>query len=208
MSGAPVHHGPGDAGDNGASAVTPIKAPLRPDDEDERIAAVRRYGILGTAAGTAFDRITALAARLFDLPIAVISIVDTDRIWFKSHHGLPDVAEAPRDPGLCASAILQTGLWIVPDAAADPRTLAHPLVVGGAGVRFYAGVPLVTADGHHVGTLAVMGRQPRRVTLAEAATLQDLAALVMDELEVRLLARRAVATAMDASRATAERLAA
>ena len=169
---------------------------------------MRRYGILDTAPDRAFDRVTALAARLFDLPIAVISVVDTDRVWFKSHHGLPDIAETPRDEGLCASAILQTGPWIVPDAAADPRTLAHPLVAGASEVRFYAGVPLATADGHNLGTLAVMGRQPRQMTGVETVTLQDLAALVMDELEVRLLARRAIVTAMDASQATAERLAA
>ena len=188
--------------------MTTIKGPLLPEDEEERMAAVRRYGILDTAPDRAFDRITTLAARLFDLPTAVISIVDTDRIWFKSRHGLPDVSQTPRDPGLCASAILQTGPWIVTDASADPRTLAHPLVAGSSQVRFYAGVPLATADGHNLGTLAVMGGQPRQLTRAEAITLEDLAALVMDELEVRLLARRAVATAMDASRATAERLAA
>ncbi|MDQ6617379.1 MAG: SpoIIE family protein phosphatase [Actinomycetota bacterium] len=161
-------------------------------DESARLLVVRRYEILDTPPDGAFDRITALAARLFGVPIAIVSVVDTDRIWFKSHHGLPEVSEIGRDPGLCASVILQDGPVIVKDAAADHRTLANPLVAGSFGLRFYAGVPLTTHDGYNLGTLCVIDREPREVTATEMATLEDLAGLVMDQLELRLAARRTI----------------
>lgn len=162
-----------------------------PADEGERLAAVRRYDVLDTPPDGAFDRITALAARLLGVPIAIVSIVDTDRIWFKSHHGL-EVDQVGREPGLCASAILQGEPWVVTDAAEDPRTLANPLVAGESGLRFYAGVPLTTQDGYNLGTLCVIDRHPRRVSEEDLATMRDLAALVLDELELRLSARRTV----------------
>jgi sigma-B regulation protein RsbU (phosphoserine phosphatase) len=160
-------------------------------DEAQRLAAVRRYQVLDTPPDGAFERITALAARLFDVPIAIVSIVDADRIWFKSHHGL-DVEQIDREPGLCASAVLQDGPWLVNDASSDPRTLANPLVAGEMGLRFYAGVPLTTNDGFNLGTLCVIDQQPRELTDAEVASLSDLASVVMDELELRLAARRTV----------------
>ncbi|HUY62953.1 MAG TPA: SpoIIE family protein phosphatase [Acidimicrobiales bacterium] len=164
---------------------------LMPDNEDERLAAVNRYDILDTPPDGAFDRVTALAARLFDVPIAIVSIVDSDRIWFKSHHGL-DVEEIGRDPGLCASAILSDRPWLVADAKVDPRTLANPLVAGEFGLRFYAGAPLTTGDGFNLGTLCVIDHEPREVTDDEVANLSDLASVVMDELELRISARRTV----------------
>jgi sigma-B regulation protein RsbU (phosphoserine phosphatase) len=174
--------------------------------EELRIEAVRRYEILDTPPDGTFDRITALAARILDVPIAIVSVVDTDRIWFKSHHGLPDVEEVGRDPGLCASAILQSEPWIVADASIDPRTLANPLVSGELGLRFYAGVPLTTPDGFNLGTLCAIAREPREVTVADVANLEDLAALVVDELELRLRSRRLV-TAEAQLRREAEQLA-
>ncbi len=180
---------------------------LIPEDEEARIEVVRRYGVLDTPPESGFDRITALAARLFDVQIAVVSIVDTDRVWFKSNHGLPEFSETPRERGLCASAILHQGLWIVTDAVTDPGAVANVLVAGATKVRFYAGAPLATSDGYNLGVLSVMGRAPREVTPSEAAHLQDLAALVMDELEVRFLAQRAVNTAGEAFRIEADRLA-
>lgn len=163
-----------------------------PPNEAARLAAVRRYEILDTPPDGAFERITALAARLFNVPIAIVSVVDEDRIWFKSHYGL-DVEEIGRDPGLCASAILQNRPWIITDARRDPRALANPLVAGEFGLRFYAGAPLRTSDGYNLGTICVLDFEPRDVTADERATLEDLAALVMDELELRLASRRTVA---------------
>lgn len=159
--------------------------------EGERLDAVRRYDILDTPPDGAFDRITELAARLFAVPISIVSIVDTDRIWFKSHHGV-EAEEIPRDPGLCASAILADDIYVVEDALADPRTLANPLVAGSLGLRFYAAQPLVTAEGHRLGTLCIIDRQPRELSVEEAATLRTLAATVMDSLELRLAAIRVV----------------
>ncbi len=164
-------------------------APGEPEDEEGRIAAVRRYDVLDSPPAGAFERITALAARLFDVPISIISIVDHDRIWFKSHHGI-DATEIGRDPGLCASAICQVDPWLVNDAQVDVRTIDNPLVAGELGLRFYLGVPLTTVEGYNLGTLNVIDLQPREVTDDEIETLRDLAAVVVDELEVRLAVRK------------------
>jgi len=114
--------------------------------------------------------------------------VDHDRIWFKSHHGL-EASEIGRDPGLCASAILQEDLWVVENAPEDPRALANPLVAGEFGVRFYAGAPLTTRDGYNLGTLCILDFKPRVLNPGEAATLRDLAAVVVSDLEIRLESR-------------------
>ena len=159
------------------------------ENEPQRLEAVRRYEILDSPPDGGFDRITALAARLFDVPICIISIVDEDRIWFKSHHGI-DVEQIDREPGLCASAILHGEPWIVNDARTDPRTLANPLVCGELGLQFYAAIPLTTSDGYKLGTFNIIDTEPRELTDDETRTLEDLAAIVMDELELRLQARR------------------
>ena len=161
-----------------------------PKDEPQRMAAVRRYDILDTPPDGAFDRITAIAARRFDVPISIISIVDHDRIWFKSHHGVP-VEQIAREPGLCASAILSPEAHILTDAKADPRSLANPLVAGDFGLRFYAGVPLRTSDGYNLGTLCVIDKEARPIDQKEIDDLKDLASVVMDQMELRLSARQA-----------------
>ena len=158
-------------------------------DEVGRMEAVHRYQILDTPPDGAFDRITALAARLFAVPIAIVSVVDHDRIWFKSHHGV-EISQVDRDPGLCASAILQDDPWIIQDAMADPRALSNPLVAGELGLQFYAGVPLRTSDGYNLGTLCILDREPRTLSDHEIKTLEDLAAIVMHDLEQRLESRR------------------
>ncbi|MGQ2905945.1 MAG: sensor histidine kinase [Neoaquamicrobium sediminum] len=158
------------------------------------MSAVRRYDILETPPDGAFDRVTAIAARRFDAPIAIISIVDHDRIWFKSHHGL-SVEQIDRDPGLCASAILSPDPYILPDASIDPRSLTNPLVAGDFGLRFYAGVPLTTSDGFNLGTLCVIDKKPRTIDDDQIEDLKDLASVVMDQMELRLSARNALARA-------------
>ncbi|MDP9057566.1 MAG: GAF domain-containing protein [Pseudomonadota bacterium] len=162
-----------------------------PADETQRLAAVRRYDILDTPPDGAFDRITALAARRFGVPISIISIVDEDRIWFKSHHGVP-VEQIGRDPGLCASAILSNDPHILADASVDARSLSNPLVAGDFGLRFYAGVPLTTSDGHNLGTLCIIDKEARPIEQSQIEDLKDLAAIVMDQIEMQLSARRAV----------------
>ena len=163
-------------------------------NEHERMAAVKRYNILDTPADGAFDRVTAMAARRFGVPISIISIVDHDRIWFKSRYGL-NVEQIARDPGLCASAILRPEPHILPDATKDIRSLANPLVAGDFGLRFYAGVPLTTSDGYNLGTLCVIDKKPRPIDQAHIEDLKDLASMVMDQLEFRLSAIKALAQA-------------
>ena len=162
-----------------------------PENESERMEAVRRLQILDTPEDGSFDRITGLAARMLKAPIAIVSIVDHDRIWFKSHHGVP-VEQIDREPGLCASAILHGEPWIVGDARNDPRTLANPLVASDFGLQFYAGVPLMTKDGFGLGTLCVLDFEPREVSAEDIANLEDLAAVVMGQLELRLESRLAL----------------
>jgi two-component sensor histidine kinase len=165
-----------------------------PENELHRIAAVKRYDILDTPPDGAFDRITAIAARRFDVPISIISIVDHDRIWFKSHHGL-NVKQIGRDPGLCASAILSDMPHVLSDAARDPRSLANPLVAGEFGLRFYVGVPLRTHDGFNLGTLCVIDKEPRLINQKQLDDLSDLGSVVMDQMELRLSARQAIGQA-------------
>jgi hypothetical protein len=116
--------------------------------ETDRLRALTLYGVLDTARDKTFDRIARMAARCFAAPMATVSIVDTDRIWFKAAYGLHGVKQIGRDPGLCASAILDDVPYLVCDALADPRASNNPLVHGTLGIRFYAGAPIVTADGH------------------------------------------------------------
>jgi two-component sensor histidine kinase len=174
------------------SPVSTGNTAIIPPDEVERMRAVQRYDILDTPPDGAFDRVTALAARRFNVPISIVSIVDNDRIWFKSHHGLP-IRQIGRDPGLCASAILKTEPYVLENASVDPRSLANPLVAGDFGLRFYAGVPLRTSDGYNLGTLCVIDKEPRPIDQAQIDDLKDLASIVMDQMEVRLSARLAVA---------------
>jgi hypothetical protein len=152
--------------------------------EVNRLAALRRYDILDTPPDGAFDRLTSIAARLFNVPIAIVSLVDEDRIWFKSHHGL-ETQQIPRSPGLCASAIMSDGPYVLEDARSDPHALSNPLVAGDFGLRFYCGVPLTTPDGYGLGTLCVIDREPREVTPDELIILKDLAGIVIDEMELR-----------------------
>lgn len=170
--------------------------PLIPEDEELRLAAVNRYEILDSPPDGAFDRITDLAARIFQVPIATITVVDEDRVWFKSKHGI-DAEETGRDPGLCASAIIKFEPWVVNDALKDPRALENPLVRGGLGLRFYAGVPLTTGDGYNLGTLNIIDTEPRELTEDELLTLKQLAEIVVDELELRLAALRLFRAAED-----------
>jgi len=174
------------------------------ENESERLAALRRYDILDTPPDGAFDHITELAAGLFKVPIAIVSLVDQDRIWFKSHHGV-EAQRVERDDGLCASAILSSDVYYIRDAIKDARTLANPLVAGALGLRFYAAAPLRTHDGFNLGTLCVIDRKPRKLAPAEAKVLTKLAAIVMDQMELRLAARK-VAELEEVERRTGEQL--
>jgi GAF domain-containing protein len=159
---------------------------------DDRLAAVHRYEILDHPTDGAFDDVARMAALIFETPIATVSIVDHDRVWFAATHGLDGVAQIGAEPGLCASAILGDDPYIVGDAAVDPRTLDHPLVRGELGLRFYTAAPIVTSDGHRLGTVNVIDKQPREVTATQIALLTHLASVVATQLELRLAALHAV----------------
>ncbi|MEX3925391.1 PAS domain S-box protein [Paraburkholderia sp. BR10936] len=160
-----------------------ITAPL-PLDEDVRLRALRQLDILDTDPEEAFDRISRLAAFAFDMPIVLISLVDEDRQWFKSHHGLA-ACETPRSVSFCAHAVLSKCMLVVEDALDDERFLDNPLVTGAPNIRFYAGSPLCLADGQVVGTLCLIDEKPRTFDAAQAAMLADFAHLVERELELR-----------------------
>ncbi|WOD39420.1 PAS domain S-box protein [Nodosilinea sp. E11] len=165
-----------------------------PEDEAKRLAVVRRYQILDTPPEESFDRITAIAARLFQVPIALVSVVDGDRIWFKSRHGLA-LEHTGRDPTLDTPAILPSAVYVIPDACQVPLDQSHPLVQGEFGLRFYAAAPLISPEGYTLGTLSILDHHPRSLAADDAQTLADLAALVMDELTLRLSSLPPVAPA-------------
>ncbi|MEM9166461.1 MAG: PAS domain-containing protein [Planctomycetota bacterium] len=163
-------------------------APL-PDNEAARLEALRALRVLDTEPEEVFDEITALAADLMQTPVAVVSLVDSQRQWFKSCFGL-DASETSRDHAFCAHAILDTEPTLIEDASADPRTADNPLVTGEPGIRFYVGVPLRLSCGEVVGTLCVIGFEPRSADPAAVERLQGLARICARTLEMRRSAQR------------------
>lgn len=155
--------------------------------EKARIYTLYKYNVLDTPPDGSFDKMTQLAAKIFNVPIAIISLVDTDRIWFKSKYGL-DVQQIGRDPGLCASAILSDDVYLVEDARNDPRTLTNPLVAGDFGLQFYAAAPLHTHDGFNLGTFCILDKNKRYFNTEQQDTLKMFAEVVMESLELRLMA--------------------
>jgi len=152
--------------------------------ETERLATLRKYSVLDTPAEKDFDDLAALAAQICEAPIAMISLVDEDRQWFKATYGTP-LKETPRDISFCGHAIGQKGLFIVPDATRDERFVDNPLVLGDPGIRFYAGSPLTAPDGESVGMLCVIDRKPRQLTKDQEKYLAILSRHVMVQLELR-----------------------
>jgi diguanylate cyclase (GGDEF)-like protein/PAS domain S-box-containing protein len=166
--------------------MTPfVPAPL-PDRENERLQKLRDYGVLDTPAETEFDDFTALASQIVGTPIALISLLDEQRQWFKSRVGL-DVDATARDISFCGHAIHNDDLFVVEDAQTDQRFAGNPLVVGAPHIRFYAGCPLVTPDGFALGTLCVIDRQPRQLSAQAADTLRKLGRQLVNLLELRRL---------------------
>ncbi len=156
-----------------------IKAP-KPLDETERLAALHALNILDTSAEERFDRITRVASRMFDVPIAYVAMVDADRQWFKSTCGWA-ATQTPRDVSFCGHAILQKQPLIIPDALTDPRFADNPMVKNTPFVRFYAGHPVAT-EGHNVGTLCLVDRKPRSMGDKDLTLFHELAAMVEHEI--------------------------
>ena len=160
-----------------------MKAPL-PENETERLAALRGYQILDTQPDAEFDLLTALASQICATPIAMMSLVDKDRQWFKSKIGV-SISETRRDIAFCAHAILQRDVMEVDDASADKRFADNPLVTSSPHIRFYAGAPLVTKEGCALGVMCVLDRKPRKLSNEQRTWLSMLSQLAMAILDFR-----------------------
>ncbi len=158
--------------------------PPLPPDEPERLATLAQYDVLDTDPEQAYDDLTLLASHICQTPIALVSLVDTDRQWFKSRLGL-DVPETHRDVAFCAHAIVSQETMVVNDATTDERFANNPLVLGDPEIRFYAGAPLRVPGGQAIGTLCVIDRVPRELTAEQRAALEALSRQVVAQLELR-----------------------
>ena len=152
--------------------------------DQERLAALRSYRILDTPPEQIYDDITRIAEMICQTPIALMSLVDADRQWSKSAVGL-ETREAPISVSFCAHAIMETGVLVVPDTLRDDRFNNNPLVTGSPHIRFYAGAPIISQDGHPLGTVCVIDRRPRLLHRDQLQTLQALARQVVASLELR-----------------------
>ena len=166
-----------------------LAAPIPANDKD-RLAALRELLILDTPPEERFDKIVQFAAQEFDVPIALISLIDENRQWFKARVGL-DACETGRDVSFCAHAILQADIFVIPDARADERFADNPLVTAPPHVIFYAGAPLAMPNGYAVGTLCLIDHQPRILDATELAILSTLRDLLLEELSNREEAQHA-----------------
>lgn len=158
-----------------------MKTPDTPPDEQARLATLRSLGVLDSPPEERFDRLTRMAKRLFGVPIALISLVDANRQWFKSYLGI-NVNEMPRDTSFCGHAILGDTLFIIPDASTDERFADNPLVLNDPSIRFYAGCPFRAPNGHKLGTLCIIDHQPRHFKQDEFEALIDLTVMLEREL--------------------------
>lgn len=163
-----------------------MQAPALPHDEAARLDALQALGLLDSAGEERFDRYVRLAKALVGVPIATISLVDANRQWFKNRHGL-DACETPRNVAFCGHAILDRGVFYIPDAKADPRFADNPLVTAPPHIRFYAGCSLFVPGGHAVGTLCTIDREPRRMDAEQLLRLRDLADCLQRELATHTL---------------------
>lgn len=166
-----------------------MKVAPKPENEIERLAALTEAAVLDTPAETGFDDLTKLAARICNVPIALVSLIDTNRQWFKSKVGL-DATETPRDLAFCAHAILTDELFIIPDAFEDERFFDNPLVTSAPNVRFYVGAPLTSQDGFNVGTLCVIDHEPRHLNPEQLEALRGLARQAAAQIDLRRINQR------------------
>ena len=164
-----------------------MKTPDKPINETDRINTLRSLKILDTQAEERFDRLTRLAARMFDVPIALVSLIDEDRQWFKSATGL-DAAETHRDISFCGHAILGDEIFNIPDATQDERFADNPLVTMDPSIRLYVGCPLKAHDGAKLGTLCLIDQKPRELSKEDLQALRDLADMAEQELAASQLA--------------------
>jgi len=172
-------YGPGLPGERGFMMTPPL-----PSEEASRLEALRQYRVLDTPPEQAYDDIARLAGYICGTPIALVSLVDEARQWFKARVGL-SARETAREHAFCAHAILRRDLMVVEDASHDDRFADNPLVTGDPHIRFYAAAPLVNPAGHALGTLCVIDREPHHLSASQEEALQALARVVMQQLELK-----------------------
>jgi GAF domain-containing protein len=163
---------------------------LIPGNEQERLAELQKYEILDTPPEGAFNHIAQMAARMFEVPIALVSLVDAERVWFKANVGMGNTSNVPRGTSLCSLAILSPEPTVFEDALKEGCLMANPLVTGQFGLRFYAGAPITSPQGINLGTLCIVDKEPRTFSHDEQRVLQNLAQIVMDEIELRYLRKK------------------
>lgn len=166
-----------------------MREPPTPPDEARRLRALQDLDLLDTEEEERFNRVTRLAQRMFGTPIALVSLVDEERQWFKSRQGL-DATETPRSISFCGHAVLGTDVFVVPDTREDPRFADNPLVMDEPRIRFYAGYPISAPDGSKIGTLCIIDRKPRNFDEADFQVLQDLGRTIEQEIVARGMATR------------------
>ena len=162
-----------------------MKAPPIPLDEDERLRTLQSLNILDSSPEERFDRYTRLAASIFDVPVALVSLVDDSRQWFKSAVGL-DARETPRSVSVCGHTILQNNILVIEDLSKDTRFHDNPLITHDPNIRFYAGVPLKPINNHALGSFCIIDYKPRKLTQKDIDNLTDIASMVSDELIIFL----------------------
>ena len=166
------------------------KRKLMTADESGRLRALEQYRIAGTAPEKLFDDMAQLVAKLFDAPIALVSLVAQNDVWFKANAGLPGAVQVPREDSLCSVAVLHDAPVVFEDLEKHPCELTNPDVATALQLRFYAGAPLQDRNGHNIGTLCVIDRQPRTFTAPEQELLTRMASMVMRTIELRLATMR------------------
>jgi GAF domain-containing protein len=159
-------------------------APMMSTNDAARVDALQKYAILDSEPEQAFDDLTLLASYVCKTPIALISLVDEDRQWFKAKVGI-SATETSRNIAFCSTAIQQGDVFVVPDALQDERFRTNPLVISEPNIRFYAGAPLINEDGYALGTLCVIDRTPRNLAADQEAALKALSRLVLMQMEFR-----------------------
>ncbi|ALI98030.1 GAF domain-containing protein [Rufibacter tibetensis] len=158
--------------------------PIIPDNEEARLAKLRSLNILGGYQEEGrFKHIAAMASRMFEVPIALINLVDSEVVWTKASAGLDETPAIPRGTSLCSLAVLKDEPTVFENAKSEPCLLANPLVVGEFGLQFYAAAPLKTSDGFNIGALCIVDKEPRTFSQAEQKVLENLASIVMEEIE-------------------------
>ena len=171
-----------------------------PDNEEERSNALRRYKVVDTPSEDSFDNVAKLAAKIFNVPISLVSLVDSEEVFFKANVGMGNAKIVPRGVSLCSLVILKDEVTVFENAGTEPCLLSNPNVAGKFGLKFYAGAPLITHDGFRIGTICIIDKHPRKFTKDDEAILQGLANVVMDEIELRLSSIQQIEELVEASK--------